>query len=281
MRAATLPAIIVWVSLASTAQAQGAERPVAGERGRYAEELQNPVTDLMNIAFINHVDAGLGENDERNVLLTIQPLLPLRVFEHWHVIVWSVLSVWSQAPRQDGGERINGMGDTVLRLLLTPAARSTWQWGLGPAFLVPTATREALGADAFGIGGSGAFSYRSRPWTLGLLLQHLASVEEARGRESVHRSLIRPNLSFTTYSGVSIGLNSRSMVDWERPPGERWLVPVELTLGQVADVGGQTLNFEIGARKFVAAPTGGPDWGVQLTVVFLFPVRPKEPPPQP
>jgi hypothetical protein len=35
--------------------------------------------------------------------------------------------------------------------------------------------------------------------------------------------------------------------------------------------GSQPVSFALGARSYVERPEGGPDWGLRLTVTFLFP----------
>lgn len=263
---------LVLLSIALPGLALGQNGP-----GRLAEQTIDPVSNLMQIAFFNDVDLEVGEARENDLRLTVQPQLPLRLVEGLNVIVWSVLSFRSAPPPGPEDDRLNGIGDTVVRLLLAPSSSSPWRWGLGPAALVPTATRNALGSTAFGLGGAGIVRYQGGPWTGGLLVQHLSSVREAVGRPQVHRSAIRPFFAFTTPSGVSLGLDSETVVDWESPKKDRWLVPIQPTVGQVARVGGQHVNLQIGGRYYAASPAGGPTWGLRLLVTLLFPVEPGPP----
>jgi hypothetical protein len=145
------------------------------------------------------------------------------------------------------------LGDAVLRLLLAPVETKWLRWGVGPAMLVPSATRQALGAGAFGLGGAGTVVFQGEAWTGSLLVQHLRSVSESAGRKEVQRSVIRPTVAYTTPNGVNLGLDSESRVDWESPEGERWSVPIQATLGQVSRIGGQSVNLQLGGR---ARPVG-------------------------
>lgn len=172
---------------------------------------------------------------------------------------------------------MNGLGDSVVRLLLSPVGAGPWRWGVGPVAFVPTATRRGLGTTAFGLGGAATARYQGGPWTFGALGQHFASVHEAVGGIPVQRSLIRPFAIFTTPSGVTLGLDSETVIDWEAPHGERALVPLQATVGQVARIGNQQVNLQLGGRYYVDSIAGGPDWGLRLLVTLLFPVEPGPP----
>ncbi len=188
-----------------------------------------------------------------DIRLTAQPQLPLHLGRSLKLIVWGVLPLQSAPPPDPQSDRINGLGDAVLRLLLAPVETKWLRWGVGPAMLVPSATRQALGAGAFGLGGAGTVVFQGEAWTGSLLVQHLRSVSESAGRKEVQRSVIRPTVAYTTPNGVNLGLDSESRVDWESPEGERWSVPIQATLGQVSRIGGQSVNLQLGGR---ARPVG-------------------------
>lgn len=45
----------------------------------------------------------------------------------------------------------------------------------------------------------------------------------------------------------------------------------EPQLLKVFEAGGQTLKWQIGARAYLAAPDGGPDWGLRTGLTFVVP----------
>jgi hypothetical protein len=48
-------------------------------------------------------------------------------------------------------------------------------------------------------------------------------------------------------------------------------VPINLTVAQLAKIGGHPVQFMIGYRKYVTNPTDTPEHGIRAQVTFLFP----------
>jgi hypothetical protein len=44
-------------------------------------------------------------------------------------------------------------------------------------------------------------------------------------------------------------------------------------LSHVYNIGGQRVQFQVGARYYGARPAGGPDWGGRFNITFLFPKK--------
>jgi len=246
------------------------------ERGRYAEQLQDPVSNLAHVAFTTDVDMGSGEQDDYDVAAYVQPQLPLRLTQDFNVIVWTVHPLRSAPPPGPNEDRINGFGDSTVRLLLARADPHSFRWGIGPAFHVPTASRRALGASVFGLGGAGTLLYQGEPWTGGIFLQHLRSVRHGRGMPVLEHSSVQPYAAWITPSGVSLGLDMETTIDWQQPEGSRWRIPIQATVGQVTTTGERTINLQLGVRYFLTSPGDGADWGVRLQLTLLFPVIPED-----
>lgn len=263
---ASLPFILLAVPV-------GADAQEAESQGRLAERSLDPIADLLQISLWSDIDMGLGKEEENDVSLTFEPRLPLSLVGTWDLIVWFLTPLESRQPTGPDEERENGVGDTVFRLIFAQLDPKPWRWGIGPVALIPTATRRALGGESFGLGGVATVRYQQGPWIAGLLAQHLHSVS-GPADTTVQLGLVRPFVIFTTPSGVSLGLDSETTIDWEQPRGDRWLVPVQATVGQIHRIGKQQVNFQLGGRYFVSRPAGGPEWGLRLLVTFLFPVEP-------
>lgn len=266
-----LPLLALLCALpSSSVRAQQQKRTRAQQRTDIALELRNPLPDLVSIRSIGDVDLGLGDTNESLVLLRLVSLLPMRLTHDVNLVVWNVLPIHSNPPSNPGGERLNGVGDVLQHLLLSPARVGRTVWGVGPVGQLPTAFRSALGAGTLAIGPSVAAVYQGPAWTVSMQAWHLRTVTGAVGRPAIERTHLLPSVSYTFTNGLNLGLDSESFFDWRNAPGERATLPVQLTLGRVTEIGDQTLNLVLGGRYYVLAPKAGPVWGVRLAVAFTF-----------
>ncbi len=102
-----------------------------------------------------------------------------------------------------------------------------WTWGLGPVWLLPTATDDALGSEKFGIGPTGVALKQKGSWTYGLLANHIWSVVGDDDRADIRSTLIQPFLACLTSTHTTFSLNTESTYDWEN---EEWSVPINFSV---------------------------------------------------
>ena len=74
------------------------------------------------------------------------------------------------------GSAIGGVGDIDLALYLSPARTSSIIWGIGPAFVFPSANHEVLGQGKFSTGLSAVALTIQGHWLVGALVTEVASV---------------------------------------------------------------------------------------------------------
>ena len=169
-----------------------------------------------------------------------------------------------------GGDDHSGVGDIVQSLFFSPKAPTAggWIWGVGPVFLLPTASDSALGSEQWGAGPTAVALKQENGWTYGVLANHIWSVAGDDARANVNATFLQPFLSYTTKTYTTFSLNTESTYDWE---AEQWTVPVNVMASQLVKFGKQPVSFGLGYRDYVEAPDGGPDWGLRFVVTFLFP----------
>src|SRR5262249_38535095 len=73
----------------------------------------------------------------------------------------------------DGGA--NGLGDVDPPFFLPPPHPRKIVWGLGPTFILPTATAPTLGQGKWGAGPSLVLLTQPKHWTLGFLSNNIWS----------------------------------------------------------------------------------------------------------
>jgi hypothetical protein len=244
---------------------------VAQDSAELAKKLSNPVASLISVPFQLNYDSGFGATDTERWLLNVQPVIPFSIGEDWNLISRTIVPLVDLGGLVPGASGTSGVGDTVQSLFLSPKAPTAGGlvWGVGPVFLLPTATDDLLGSGKWGIGPTGVVLRQYGPWTVGGLANHIWSVAGDEDRADVNATFLQPFVSYTTPGATTFGLNSESTYDWE---AEAWTASVNATIGQVVPIGGRPVSFTGGVRYWLDSPEGGPEgWGARFVVTLLFP----------
>lgn len=142
-------------------------------------------------------------------------------------------------------------------------------WGVGPVFLLPTATDDLLGADKWGAGITGVALVQSGPWTVGGLANHIWSVGGDDNRPDISATFVQPFLAYTTPEAWTYTINTESTYDWE---ADDWSVPINMQVTKITRIGNQPVSVGGGVRYWADSTPNGPEgWGARLIVSFLFP----------
>jgi hypothetical protein len=237
-----------------------------------AKKLANPVASLISVPIQANYDENFGLNEEGSVWRTnIQPVIPFTLDEDWNLISRTILPVIDQkdVPISDLGE--SGVGDIVQSLFFSPKKPTSNGviWGVGPVFLLPTASDNALGNEKWGVGPTAVALKQNGPWTYGALANHVESFAGDSGRAHVSATFLQPFISYITKTKTTFGLNMESTYDWN---SDQWSVPVNFIVQQLLKVGNLPFQIGGGVRYWADSPDNGPKgWGARLQLTFLFP----------
>ena len=243
--------------------------PLHAEDADLAKQLSNPVAALISVPLQGNLDFGLGPGDGSKFTLNIQPVIPITLNEDWNVISRTILPVVDQEGIALGGANDEtGLGDVVQSFFFSPKNPEPFIWGIGPVFLLPTATDSVLGGEKWGAGPTAVVLKQSGGWTYGALANHIWDFAGDDDRASVNATFLQPFLSFTTPQATTFTVNLEGTYDWQR---EQWNVPVNLVVSQLTKIGGQPVQFFGGVRYDLETPDGGPEWGLRFGITFLFP----------
>lgn len=265
-RVMAVSAGLLWLAFASGTTAQE-----ASDADALAKALSNPVSSLISVPLQLNYDDGYGAGgDGDRWTLNIQPVVPIALNDDWNLISRTILPLIAQND-VIGDDSQAGLGDVVQSLFLSPKAptASGWIWGVGPAFLVPTATDDLLGGEQWGLGPTAVvLKQTAAGWTYGALVNHLASVTGDDERADVNATFLQPFLARALGAGRTVTVNFESTYDWE---AQQWNAPFNVTYSKVTKVGGQLISFAGGLRAYVESPQGGPEWGVRVVATLLYP----------
>lgn len=236
-----------------------------------AKKLSNPVASMISVPFQFNYDRGYGPEDGNRETLNIQPVVPISLNDDWNLISRTIMPViWQDDIAGPSGHQF-GLGDITQSLFLSPKHPGPGGliWGLGPVFLIPTATDDLTGSGKWGAGPTGVALKQEGPWTYGLLANHIWSFAGQDDRADVNSTFLQPFLSYTTHDAWTFTLNTESTYDWE---GDQWSVPVNVMVGKLVKFDQQPVSFTAGLRYWADAPDNGPEGlGFRFVVTFLFP----------
>ncbi|HTV47709.1 MAG TPA: hypothetical protein VMG59_04630 [Phycisphaerae bacterium] len=239
------------------------------EKSELTEDTLNPISDLTSVMFQYNVDFGVGPKETSLDAPNIQPQIPISLGPDWDLITRTVIPyVYAPSPA-NGISTTSGLGDITTSLFFSP--RKTlrgWIWGVGPAFLFPTATDPALGSQKWGAGPAAAVLRQNSIWTYGILAQQIWSFAGNSQRSSVNFTYLQPFVSYTFPTFTAIRLDTESTYNWT---GRQWIVPINLGASQVFKIGKQPMSVYLGGRYYAQGPYGGPDWGFRFGLTILFP----------
>jgi hypothetical protein len=259
-----LPGLVLGITCAAASGASAQDSDLA-------KQLSNPVASLISVPFQFNYDRGFGPEDGYRATLNIQPVIPITLTEDWNVISRTIVPIITQEDIAGPTGTQSGLGDITQSLFFSPKQPGLGGiiWGVGPVFLIPTATDDLLGGEKWGAGPTGVALKQSGPWTVGILANHIWSFAGDEARADVDTTFLQPFVSYTTADAWTFGVNTESTYDWNE---EQWSVPVNFTVAKLVKFGEQPVSFTVGARYWAEAPENGPEgWGFRGVATFLFP----------
>jgi hypothetical protein len=242
------------------------DAPAASSAEELAKKLANPVASLISVPFQSNWDVGIGQYNGSKMVLNIQPVVPFNLSEKWNLITRYIVPVVSQFDITGENTSQSGLGDAVITGFFSPAD-SDPIWGVGPAFLLPTATNDFLGTKKFALGPSVVVLKQSGGWTYGGLANHLFSVAGDEDRSDINATFLNPFASYNWKSGAGFTANVEYTHDWKNDIDVLVAQPI---LSAVTKFGSQIVSFSVGPR-FHFAPENRARYGIRAAVTLVFP----------
>ena len=238
-----------------------------------AQELSNPLANLVSVPIQMNYDRGIGSADDGWKLQTnIQPVIPVDMTENWNLITRTILPVVYQDGIFPGAGSKFGLGDINMSLFLSPKAPAAGgiTWGVGPVLLHPSATDSQLGAKKWGAGPALVALTMRGPWTVGGLANHLWSYAGNSGRSDISTTFVQPFVAYTLPSAWTVSAQSETTYNWET---EKWSIPINASVSKLLRLGLLPVSVQAGAGWWLESPDAGPE-GLRLRLQATF-VLPK------
>ena len=237
-----------------------------------AQELSNPIADLVSFPVQMNYDRGYGPDDDGWRLTTnVQPVIPFNLNADWNVISRTIVPIIGQEDIFPGAGSQFGLGDVSQSLFFSPAqpTEGGLTWGVGPVVVLPTATSSKLGGEKWGAGPTGVALVQRGPWTVGALANHVWSFAGDSDRDDLDRSFVQPFAAYTTPTAWTFSLQSETAYDWR---AEAWSAPVNAAVSKRTRIGGVPVSLQAGLGYWLEGPDAGPEGlRARLAITVLLP----------
>jgi hypothetical protein len=248
----------------------------AAAEAKLEKDVQNPVSELITLPLQNNTNFEYGPYDRTQNVLDIQPVIPINLNEHWMLKSRTILPVsWQPYANQNSGGEF-GLGDTTQTFFLAPRGDRKLIWGIGPAFVIPTATSTVLGQGKFSVGPSVLALSQPGHWTIGALVNNVWSVAGSGSRPPVNLMQLQAFVTYQMKKGWYVATSPIIEANWRAASGNVWLVPVGGGIGRITKMGSQPINVTAQFYGNARYPAASSPWSMRLQFDLLFPEGPKK-----
>jgi hypothetical protein len=224
-----------------------------------AQELTNPLANLVSVPIQMNLDRGIGPMDDGTKVTTnIQPVIPFEVGEGWNLITRTIVPVIYQDDLFPRAGSQFGLGDVNLSLFFSPRkpTEGGLTWGVGPVVLLPTATDSLLGGKKWGAGPTAVGLVLNGPWAAGVLANHIWSFAGDDDRQDISNSFVQPFVAYTWPSAWTVSVQSESSYNWN---SDQWSIPVNLGVSKLVRFGKLPVSLQAGMGYWAESPDKGPE----------------------
>jgi hypothetical protein len=263
-----------------------------GSLGELGAKLSDPTSDVW--ALFTEFDFTWNRGDSTDndykfgVDMIFQPIMPFKLTEDWKILTRPTVPVQFSAPiptgiKPDGTvdfDYESGLGNISLPLLFTPVAKpgEAFSVGVGPTFQFPTRTPAELGTKTWEAGPAAVVSYKTKKFTAGVLGQYWWSYSESGNDPSTSHGSILPFFYYNLPDAWQVGFNPTITYNEKATSGNKWNVPIGLTVAKMAKLGKLPVKFQVGVEYAVERQDDfGPEWRLKLNVIPVIKSLQKKP----
>jgi hypothetical protein len=266
----------VLFAIVPTVQAEEVPGTKQNSDAELAQQLSNPIADLITIPVQMNFDYDIGPRDDGWKWQTnIQPVIPFSMNDDWNLITRTIMPVIYQEDIFPSTGSDFGLGDINMSLFFSPKEPTSAGliWGVGPVLLFPTATKDLLGGEKWGAGPAVVVLKMEGPWTLGILANHIWSYAGDSDRQDINNSFMQPFVAYTWPSAWTFSLQSETTYNWET---EKWSVPFNIAISKLVRWGRLPVSLQDGIGYWAKSPDYGPEgYRFRLQANFVLPKKNK------
>jgi hypothetical protein len=263
-----------------------AGRAPESDAAEIGQKLSNPVSEIWALFTefdLDFADGNVNQGDpEVAGAMIFQPIMPFPLYgsgEHqWKLITRPTIPIVFSAPIPTGFnefDHLGGLADIKLPMLLAPPT-GNWLLGAGVTWALPTSTRVDLGQEQWSVGPTAVLGYKTKQMVVGLFPQYYFGFASRSDRPSdVPDTSQLAMLYFAFYNlpdAWQIGSNPTITFDDRAGSGNKWNVPLGLTVAKTTFFGRLPVKFQVGIEYSVVSQN---DFGqraqIKLNVIPVIP----------
>jgi hypothetical protein len=293
VRVDDVPGVTLAQAGGTSGAAGGLPKGGDSEQGSLAEigtKLTNPVSDVWSLFTefdLSFSDGDLNKGDSKvGGRMIFQPVMPIPLYgkgkEEWKLIIRPIIPILFSEPVPKGIDEFNnlgGLGDITMPMLVVPPA-GNWIVGLGPTWLFPTATRDSFGRQQWGVGPALVVGYATKEWIAFVFPQYFWGIGGWNNKNTPDASNLSMiyNFFYNLPDGWQVGTNPTISYDHRASSGNKWNVPVGVTVAKMAKIGDVPVKFQLGAEySVVKQDTFGQVAQIKLNIIPVIKSLIKEP----
>jgi hypothetical protein len=252
----------------------------AEEIKKLAVQVQNPVSDLVRVGFVNGTFFGAGLNDHLFNVFNLQADTTRR-FGDWALLnrLSIPLPYLPASAIEDKTGSLTGLGDiSYTAFLARDESKRVLKMigGLGPTLVFNSATDDRLGLGKWSVGPTLAIVSIPDPWVVGALVRNLWSFAGDKHRRKINALFVQPFLNYNFRNGWYLTSTPAIAANWKaEDKRNRWTVPIGGGVGKVMFRGEKRpINIRLQGFYFLEKPDLAPDWELRIQFQILFPDKP-------
>jgi hypothetical protein len=257
-------------------------------------KLNDPTADIWALQFefdmLTSRGRTSGQDWKYGGQMLFQPVMPFEWSKNWKLLTRPVIpfifSTEVPSASATGGIEFDskgGIGDIVLPLFWSPKPTSRFSlgkrlsWALGPTFSFPSASSASLGSEKWEVGPVALLLYKDHEHTAGFLGQYWWSFAGDDSRDDTSH-LSFQYFFYRMFGTWQIGTNPIVTFNNEADSGDKWTVPIGITIGKTIRVGKLPMKIQVGLDYSVVAPRDfGTVWKTKLLITPVIPGLVKRP----
>ena len=258
-------AALFLVAAASAQEVEKKTEPPAPTQATLVRQANAPVSDLLQIRFQDsYAPEFQGAHGQGNVF-SINPIIPVPEFAAFPYTQLLSILIPAAITTPQG---VTGFGDLKLLDFVLVSRDPEFVWGVGPVFLIPTATDRTTGQGKWQAGPAAGAAYEWRNLTFGVLAQNPMSFAGENDRSYTNFLILQPFATYQLGAGWFVKTEPSMLFNW-RTHGKT--LPVNLGVGRVFKIGNQTVNCFV--EPFWNASNDGPAprYGITFGFSLLYP----------